>query len=228
MAKTVPDVKASPGAKPRAQKRLSYEALTLPLPFVFWYFVFDYNSILGGFWPAMTAATLILLSFSLLRFSSMKLKITSRGFLIGVGSALFLYALFWDGYQVVKFLPGLSSFSPILTQQVAWVYQLRGTMPLGFIAAALLFPIGPAEELYWRGFIQGHFNRTLNPRKSLLLTTILYTSIHLVTLNPSLIAVAFIGGLFWGYIFNRTGDVFPALVSHIVFDELIFVILVIA
>ena len=199
--------------------KLSYELLTIPVPFALWFFVFN-DPLLGGFWPTLTVSALILLSLSLLRFSSMKVKITSKGFLIGVGSAFLVYAFFWSGFQVVKGLPGFS-------QQVSWVYQFRGSMPITYIAAALLFPIGPSEELYWRGFIQRHFNGTLSPTKSLLVTSSLYTLIHLPTFNPSLMLVALIGGLFWGYLFNRLGDLFPVLVSHVLFDELIFVILVI-
>jgi len=199
--------------------KLSYEVLTLPVPFILWFFVFN-DPLLGGFWPTLTVSALILLSLSLLRFSSMKIRITSRGFLIGVGSALLIYAFFWAGFQIVRGIPGF-------TQQVSWVYQLRGTTPITFIAAALLFPIGPAEELFWRGFIQRCLNSTLTPTKGLLVTSALYTLIHVSTFNPSLMLVALIGGLFWGYMFNRAGDLFPVLVSHVLFDELIFVLLVI-
>jgi len=201
-------------------KKLSYELVTLPIPFVLWYFVFD-DAFLGGFWPTLAISALILLAISLLRLGSMKIKITSKGFLVGVGSALLMYALFWTGFQLVRGLPGFS-------QQVSWIYQLRGTMPISFIAAALLFPIGPTEELYWRGLIQAHFNRALSPWRGLLLTTAFYTTIHISTFNPSLLIVALIGGLFWGYLFNRTGNLFPVMVSHVLFDELIFVILVIS
>jgi membrane protease YdiL (CAAX protease family) len=199
--------------------KLSYEVLTLPVPFVLWFFVFN-DPLLGGFWPTITVSALVLLSLSLLRFSSMKIRITSKDFLIGVGSALLIYAFFWVGFQIVRGLPGFS-------QQVSWVYQLRGTTPITFIAAALLFPVGPAEELYWRGFVQRHLNSTLSPTKGLLITSALYTFIHVSTFNPSLMLVALFGGLFWGYMFNRLGDLFPVLVSHVLFDELIFVILVI-
>ncbi|HVP22892.1 MAG TPA: type II CAAX endopeptidase family protein [Conexivisphaerales archaeon] len=199
--------------------RPAYEVLTLPVPFLLWYFVFN-DPFLGGFWPTITVSSLILLSLSLPRLSTMKIRITSKGFLIGVGSALLIYGFFWLGFHVVRGLPGFA-------QQVSWVYQLRGATPISFIAAALLFPIGPTEELYWRGLIQGHFNRSLSPTKGLLLTSALYTLIHVSTFNPSLLLVALIGGLFWGYLYNRLGDLFPVLVSHVLFDELIFVILVI-
>lgn len=162
--------------------KLSYEVLSLPVPFVLWFFVFD-DPILGGFWPTLTISALILLAISLLRFSTMRVKVTARGFLIGIGSALLIYSFFWGGFQIVRGIPAFS-------QQVSWVYQLRGATPVSFIAAALLFPIGPTEEIYWRGFVQKHLARTLTPVKGLLITTVLYTLIHVSTLNPSLMLVA--------------------------------------
>jgi len=57
-------------------------------------------------------------------------------------------------------------------------------------------------------------------------TSSLYSLIHLPTLNPSLIFVALVGGLVWGYLFTRyKNDLLPCLVSHILFDELVFVVL---
>ncbi len=199
--------------------KLSYEVLSLPVPFVLWFLVFD-HPVLGGFWPTITVAAIILLMISLPRLSSMKVKFSWKGLLIGVGSALLVYGFFWAGFQIVRSIPAF-------VQQVSWVYQLRGATPLYLIAATLLFPVGPTEEIYWRGFVQAHFNGNLSSTRSVLLTTALYTLMHVSTLNPSLMLVALIGGLFWGYLFNRLGNLFPVLVSHVLFDELIFVILVI-
>jgi membrane protease YdiL (CAAX protease family) len=199
--------------------KLSYEVLSLPVPFILWYFVFN-DPVLGGFWPTITVSALILLGLSLPRLSSVQFKLTPRGVLIGVASALLIYGFFWAGFQLVRGLPGFA-------QQVSWVYQLRGTTPVAYIAAALLFPVGPAEEIYWRGFVQRHLNSSVGPTKSLLLSSALYTLIHVSTFNPSLMLVALIGGLFWGYLFNKLRNLFPVLLSHIIFDELIFVILVI-
>jgi hypothetical protein len=63
--------------------KLNYEVLTLPLPFVLWFFVFN-DPLLGGFWPTIAVSALILLLLSLLRFFSMKVRITSKGFLMGI------------------------------------------------------------------------------------------------------------------------------------------------
>jgi membrane protease YdiL (CAAX protease family) len=107
------------------------------------------------------------------------------------------------------------------------VYAYAGVTPRAAIAVLLLFPIGPAEEFYWRGLMQGYLRGMITPARAIVLTSLIYASIHIVTLNPSLLLVALIGGLVWGYIYERFGNLFPVLVSHILFDELIFVFLVI-
>src|SRR5207245_5508051 len=90
----------------------------------------------------------------------------------------------------------------------------------------LIFPIGPAEETYWRGLIQRELQRKMSGRAAIIVTSSLYSLIHLPTLNPSLIFVALVGGLVWGYLFIRyKNDLLPCLVSHILFDELVFVAL---
>jgi len=199
--------------------KLSFELLTLPLPFVLWYFVF--RSPPFGFWPTITLSAMLLFAVSLYRIRRMPFRVTFEGFVVGLASALALYSFFWAGFQIVKGAPGLS-------QQVSMVYGLRGGFPLELIALALVFPIGPTEEVYWHGLIQRYLNVPLGTARGLLTTTILYSAIHIPTLNPSLLLVALVGGLVWGYLFNRYDNLFPVIVSHILFDELIFVILIIS
>ena len=150
----------------------------------------------------------------------MKIHPSISGLAVGFSSAILLYIFIWSGFQVAKGVPGF-------LQQTSWVYGLRGQTPLPTISLLILFPIGPVEELYWRGLVQGYLNGVLSPLKALALTSVLYSSIHLSTLNPSLMLVALIGGLVWGAIFNRFRNLFPVLVSHVLWDELIFVFFVI-
>ncbi len=150
----------------------------------------------------------------------MRLRATPSALALGVLSAVALYLFFWSGYQVAKNIPGF-------VQTISSVYGLRGMTSQQEIALLLLFPIGPTEELYWRGLIQRTLKEEMKPNQSLLLTSVIYAAIHLPTLNPSLILVAFIGGLVWGAIYNRYGSVLPSLLSHVIFDEMIFVFFVI-
>lgn len=195
-----------------------YELLTLPLPFILWYFVFDVQVL--DFWTRLSISTLALLLVSAPRYAQMKLASSVPGLAAGLVSAILLYLFFWSGFQIVRGIPAFA-------QQTSWVYGLRGNTPLPVVSLLLLFPIGPAEEFYWRGLVQGRLGRVLSPRKALILTSVLYSLIHLSTLNPSLMLVALVGGLVWGYMFNRFNNLFPVLISHIFWDELIFVLFVI-
>ena len=195
-----------------------YELFTLPLPFILWYFAF--NGTVLDFWTRISIAALTLFLVSVPKYARMKIRPSISGLAVGFSSAILLYIFFWSGFQVAKRVPGF-------LEQTSWVYGLRGQTPLPTISLLLLFPIGPVEELYWRGLVQGYLNGVLSPLKALALTSVLYSSIHLSTLNPSLMLVALIGGLVWGAIFNRFRNLFPVLVSHVLWDELIFVFFVI-
>lgn len=192
--------------------------LTLPIAYVVWFFAFQ--APLLNFWLRITVAAFVLLATALaVGRKELSLKPTPLGVGIGFVSAVLLYLFFWSGYQV------LSGF-PQFTGTISSVYSLRGAEPTYFIATVLVFPIGPTEEVYWRGFFQNALSNKLSTRNSILLTSAIYGSIHLPTLNPSLIFVAFIGGLVWGYVYHRWG-LAASIVSHVLWDEMIFVFFVI-
>jgi membrane protease YdiL (CAAX protease family) len=200
-------------------KRVSYELLTLPLPFVLWFVTFRVPFL--GFWPTLTASASVLLVVSFPRWGGANFNVDIKQIAIGIATGILLYIFFWTGYQVAKNIPGF-------TQTISSVYGLRGGIGTTQIAEVLLFPIGPAEELYWRGMVQGYFKERLTPRRAILITSSLYTLIHLPTFNPSLLFVALVGGLVWGYLFNRFGRILPVIASHALFDEMIFVLFVIS
>jgi membrane protease YdiL (CAAX protease family) len=195
-----------------------YELLALPAPFVLWYFAFDVPVL--DFWTRISISALVLLLVSAPKYAQMKISPSISGLVGGIVSAILLYLFFWSGFQIVRGIPAF-------LQQTSWVYGLRGSTPLSTIFLLILFPIGPAEEIYWRGLIQSRLGRVLSTRNALILTSVLYSLIHLSTLNPSLMLVALVGGLVWGYMFNRFKNLFPVLISHIIWDELIFVLFVI-
>lgn len=82
---------------------------------------------------------------------------------------------------------------------------------------------GPAEELFWRGFVAAELAPLEGRVRRLLVPSILYASYHAVTI-PALIGVpwavalllgAVLGaGVAWTWLRERTGSVWPALLSH--------------
>ncbi len=199
--------------------RHNYELLTLPLPFILWFITFTRPPF--GFWPTLALSTGILLVVSVPRLRKIKVQPTIRGFVIGVALGVALFALFYFGAQIANSIPGFPS-------QVSSVYSFRGNFPLWAIAGLLLFPIGLGEATYWQGLILNHLDNRLKPWAAAVLTSFLYTMIHLPTFNPSLMLVALIVGLAWSFTFNKLGkNLFPVIVSHIIFDEFAFVLFMI-
>ena len=82
---------------------------------------------------------------------------------------------------------------------------------------------GPAEELYWRGFVPAELAAEPNRRRALLVTATGYASYHGVTIFLFLsswlwagvfLAAVWGAGLFWGWLRERTGSVWPPLLAH--------------
>jgi membrane protease YdiL (CAAX protease family) len=105
------------------------------------------------------------------------------------------------------------------------IYTIRGQAPLGIIAVAIFFLIGPAEEFFWRGFIQHRLGKRYGDTIGLLAAAFFYAIGHIWSFNFMLILTAGICGLFWGYIFNRYKSLWPVVISHAVWDLTIFVLL---
>jgi len=190
------------------------------LPFILWFVTFLYAPF--TFWPTLALSTGLLFAVALPRIRSITYKPTLRGVLIGVVSGIFLYAFFWFGAQVANSIPGFPA-------QVSAVYAFRGDFPLSMIAVLLLFPIAPAEALYWQGLILRHLNLRIKPSIAVVLISVLYMLIHLPTLNPSLMFVSLVVGLTWSFLYNKLGgNLFPVMVSHVIFDEFAFVLLMFA
>ena len=205
---------------PNSKKKLSYELLTLPLPFLLWFITFIHPPF--NFWPMLALSTLVLFAVSLPKVRSIVFKLSLRGILIGVSTGVLLYAFFWFGTQIANSIPGFPA-------QVSAVYNFRGDFPISLIAVLLLFPIGPAEALYWQGLILRHLSLRVKPSIAVVLTSVLYTLIHLPTLNPSLMFVSLVVGLTWGFLYNKLGNnLFPVMLSHVIFDEFAFVFFMIA
>ncbi|MBN1815942.1 MAG: CPBP family intramembrane metalloprotease [Sedimentisphaerales bacterium] len=188
----------------------------------FWFLLFSpWTENLIPFWPAMTAAT-GLLAVSALVFGRKNLHDTYRFSWIyipvGIFSAGLLYLIFWIGHKLSTLV------LPFAADQVAGIYSTRQQASPWTITLLLVAWIGPAEEIFWRGFVQHRFARRYNPLIGLLVASVIYTLVHLWSFNFMLLAASAVCGLFWGAMFYRFGSVWPGLISHALWDLLIFIL----
>jgi CAAX protease family protein len=188
---------------------------TLIIPFILWPIVF--NRILTDFWSGLAIATAILLVISVKINRGLDLRASVLWLILGAASGFVMYGGFYVGFQATK---GIAAFS----SGISSVYQLKTSHSLLVIAALLVFPIGPGEVIYWQGLIQRKLQGS-GQKYAWILQAIPYTLIHLFTLNPPLLVTALIGGLAWGYLYKLSGSITPSILSHTIFDLLIFVIL---
>jgi membrane protease YdiL (CAAX protease family) len=180
-----------------------------------------------NFWIMMSLSTslLAIISFYFGRPLLPRDELTSRNVVLGILLAGVLYAVFWIGNEALKILAEvLPNLLSNRSENLSAIYNQDGRMPLHLVGILLFFPIGFGEEIFWRGFVQRRLSRRWNPVNGFMLTTFLYTILHLPTGNPVLILAALTCGLFWGGLYWATGALVPVLVSHMLWDPAIFVL----
>ena len=138
--------------------------------------------------------------------------------LLGVAIAAALWLVFWMGDTLS------AAWFPFARPQVQSVYTLRDEAPAWLVALQLLLLTGPAEELFWRGYVQRTLALRSNANRAFLLTTALYTLIHIWSFNLMLIMAAAVCGTMWGWLYRTRPGWLPALVlSHALWDAAVFV-----
>ena len=196
------------------------------LAFALWFVMFVVRPF--NFWLMMSISTSFLAALS---FAFGRRPLISRGeltwknILLGVLAAALLYVVFWMGNQALIIISGaFPALLPDRAGNINAVYANRGMLSPIVVGVLLFFPIGFGEEVFWRGFVQAGFSHKLGTLAAFALTTLLYAGVHLPTGNPVLILAAFTCGVYWGGLYMAFGRLVPVLVSHMVWDPMIFVI----
>ncbi|UCH11469.1 MAG: CPBP family intramembrane metalloprotease [Fidelibacterota bacterium] len=189
---------------------------------IFWLFLFSpWTSGWMNFWGQMVSFTGILAGSALLidwRRLDPIYGFQPNHALIGVVSAVVLYLIFFLGDL------GSSAILAFAGSQVENIYASKAQASPLLIGGLLLVWIGPAEEIFWRGFIQRRLGERFGVWKGYLLGCLIYGGVHLWALNFMLFMAALVAGLFWGAMFIKYGSVWPGIISHALWDVAIFVI----
>jgi membrane protease YdiL (CAAX protease family) len=202
--------------------RLAPLATSILLAVGLWFFSFAVSW--GNFWLKISASVALLagLSFSL-RPSGERLKGPNRKDLgLGLLSALLLYLIFVIGQRVS------TALFPFATHQIAQIYAGGHQTPGWVMACLSLFITGPGEEIYWRGYVQGHLMQRFGQGRGWLMATLLYTCVHVWSFNFMLVAGAALAGAFWGAMYVCFGRLWPVIICHSLWSAAVFWLLPLA
>ena len=203
-------------------------AIAILIAAIFWFFMFSPWT--GGhfnFWLEMSCAAVVLtcmvLAFTPDRKALFQVDRPLMQVALGVAIAIVLWGVFWAGDKLSSILFNFAR------PEVDAVYAMKTGLPPYAIALLLLLVIGPAEELFWRGYVQRTLVRILPKKRSatlaFVLTTLIYALVHIWSFNFMLIMAALVAGAVWGIIYMLNPKLLPALVvSHALWDALVFVV----
>ena len=173
-----------------------------------------------NFWWMMTASacTLSLLATFFGRKWWKDVRIDLSNILLGIAIAVALWSVFWLGDKLSQLMFNFAR------PQVDIIYGMKdGESPL-LLTLLMLFLIGPAEEIFWRGYIQKSFSQYWNPNVGMVVTTAIYSLVHAGSCNFMLTMAALVAGLAWGIMYRFFPEKFGAIIiSHALWDVAVFI-----
>lgn len=202
------------GRRPRASAVLG----TVILASALWWVTFAQE--LTSFWIkiSISASLLAGISLGLRPPPAGSLRPDARAIGWGLLSAIALYGIFWVGKAVSTALFAFAG------GQIGGIYHKGDGTPLWVIALLLFCVTGPAEEIYWRGFLQQWLVERFGRRGGWAAATAIYAGVHVWSFNFMLVGAAAVAGAFWGALYARCGRLAPVMVSHAVWSTVIFAV----
>lgn len=195
--------------------------LTVVLAFVLWTIMFSpLTAPHVNFWWMMTASA-VTLSVMATCFRPRwwrEVRFTPSNILLGAVIAAALWGVFWVGDKAASWLFDFAR------PQVDNIYGMKeGESPL-LLTALMLFLIGPAEEIFWRGYVQHTLSERWNADRGFIVTTLIYSLVHAGACNFMLLMSAFVAGAFWGLLYRFFPNRFAAIIlSHALWDCAVFI-----
>jgi CAAX protease family protein len=173
-----------------------------------------------AFWQRMTATGLALGGLALATEPELRrTRVRGSDLAAGLASAAGLYAVFLAGDRAARQL------LPKGGQEIGQIYALQDLRPRGELAARLALVIGPAEELFWRGFVNRRLARRLGPWLGAAIGSAAYGGAHIATGNFTLLGAAGVAGAYWSALAAAGMPMGALVVSHAAWDLWTFLVL---
>lgn len=180
-----------------------------------WAFLFGLDW--GNFWVKLAVTTAAVAAYAL-AWERPQIRLSAQSVAIGVASAVLLYAVFYLGNALAPLiLPGAAG-------QVGGIYALGEGSSRVAVFFLLLLLTGPAEEIFWRGFLQRRLMDRFGAWPGLILAVLIYGGVHAFSGNLMLILAAFVAGAWWGLQYLWRRDLAALIVSHSLWSAVIFAV----
>lgn len=171
------------------------------------------------FWDRMTGTGISLGGMALATQPELRhTRIGVKEIFLGLGSAAALYGIFHIGDRISR------RIVPNGGQQIEEIYALKRIRTRNELMLRLGLIIGPAEEFFWRGFLQEGLMKHFGRLWGSLTGIAAYGGVHIASGNFTLVGAATVAGAFWGGLYALGFPLGALIVSHIAWDNIIFLI----
>ena len=195
--------------------------LAICIAAVLWFVMFSpWTAPHVNFWVMMTFSGLTLTTYSTWASPGWwkDIRLDLNNILLGVALAAVLWGVFWVGDKLSSLMFDFAR------PQVDMIYGMKEGENPWVLTALMLLIIGPAEEIFWRGYLQKSFSKKWNPNMGFVVTTLMYSLVHVSKFNFMLIMAAAVAGFVWGLAYRFYPEKFGAiLLSHALWDCAVFI-----
>jgi uncharacterized protein len=173
----------------------------------------------ASFWRRMTGTGVFLGTWALWWSSDLRrLRPRMRHMVHGAAIAAGLYVLFMAGDRLAR------RIMPNGASDIGSIYALRSEENEWLVAARLGAVIAPAEELFWRGWLQRSLSDRRGRWSGAAVASGAYSAVHVASGNPTLVGAAAVAGCYWSALAASGVEIESLIVSHILWDIVIFLL----
>ncbi len=171
----------------------------------------------SNFWIKITVSSALLAVLAVaFQPPASRPSVRAGDVILGVAAAVLLWGVFWLGKQVS------TALFPFAGAQIGAIYGKGEGFSRWGVFFLLLLVTGPAEEIYWRGFLQKHLMARYGRIIGWALATAIYAGVHIWSMNFMLIGAAAVAGAFWGLLYSYCRRLAPVIVSHALWSSFVF------
>jgi uncharacterized protein len=169
----------------------------------------------AGVWRAMTA---IIAAMGIAAVLARPPVVASRvaggtALAVGAASGLLLYA------GTRAFVAIASAWAPFRRHVVSSYRQAAEISMAGSLFVSLAITV-PAEELFWRGLVQGRLDQSIAAFAAAAIAWVAYVAVNAASANLPILAGALVGGAVWTGLAAWSGGVLASLASHMLWTGL--------